>query len=456
MPRGNETTQRASLADSPALLCMSLREPSHSTYLRSFSPCCFDANSTRSHSKDAFVGRTDVKTALECEVACAAEPRCNYFSSVAFAPFWKEQACYLCSRCDNFYWRAAIRENLASTTTSWRFEREVAASGGTVHLKRPPLPPPSWIHPHAQGSSWHTCPVEFKAYAAYFNVEDRTRSYEARAREVRAAHGELPTIVAPTFVALDGRLTSICKVPRVASTLMSSILIHRFEGAVSIDRLSNSHKHNFSTFSKALEAERRIAFVRHPTAWIISGYAHLRLKGYLQAGRMPLQAFLQAPRRPLRNATLLEVLDDCEAAQRFTLSMRHEERMQWHHLLPPQQCRCGQQCGLGYDYYRVEEHDVTTVVGSLVHPRHLPTALDPNETVVHSQPYDASVWCNETCVDLLNEHTSKSRAALGYPTPLKYESLRKAQHANETAWRKCMDEHDAAWHGTAWKSCTSF
>merc|ERR1712083_1166839 len=86
------------------------------------------------------------------------------------------------------------------------------------------------------------------------------------------------------------------------------------------------------------------------------------------------------------------------------------------HVLPPQHCRCGMQCGISYLTYKMEEHDLGSVLGALGVPL---TALPSNGTVV--RPYFAPInrapdmhsFVTKSDVARLDALTALERFALG-------------------------------------------
>lgn len=209
----------------------------------------------------------------------------------------------------------------------------------------------------------------------------------------------------------------VCRAAKVGSQLLRAVSASCSTGKP-FTSLSNSEQHRqqrLATQQQLLSnSSRRIAFVRHPVARIISGFAQITIREKPTLWTVEDALSGHASRAPATWAAawssfvdFLELSYDasCANANEFDTDPRLQ------HVLPPQHCRCGLECGIAFDIFRVEEEDITAVLRRFLPASVLPP---PGKQMVHTNQYNVTSFASPRSLALLARLTQRERTYLGY------------------------------------------
>lgn len=209
---------------------------------------------------------------------------------------------------------------------------------------------------------------------------------------------------------------AICTPPRVGSTLLRQLkkneIVHYNTtwGASSCNQVASARNH--------------IMFIRHPGMALIAGYQHNIEKFFMGIPERLLVRGSYPTQASALGRFLMEHLVgkyECGPARSYLERTRRTHNLlagNLLHLMPPQRCHCNFHCGARPQVFRIEEHDITQVLRE-----HVPLAVLPSVSIVHpTRPYNASSFCDDDCLQLVNEITIKDRELFGY-APLTHACL---------------------------------
>mmetsp|Transcript_29261 Transcript_29261/g.68457 ORF Transcript_29261/g.68457 Transcript_29261/m.68457 type:complete len:274 (-) Transcript_29261:429-1250(-) len=223
----------------------------------------------------------------------------------------------------------------------------------------------------------------------------------------------------------------MCRTPKVGSTLVRQ----------ACSRLKQQSLYCVVASRDALgsNCSTRVVFVRHPVSRLISGFTTITSVASPELWARPpaqMTSLFKARRsggsHVYRGSNATQVAATWSQAwnvfmrwlplvYRSTCKNAHEysTHLELQHVLPPQHCRCGMGCGLWYQRYKMEEHDLGAVLSTLGVPR---TALPAVGSVVRPKWGGSSLtngswlhsFISKEDVARLDALTAHERSSLGY------------------------------------------
>lgn len=224
--------------------------------------------------------------------------------------------------------------------------------------------------------------------------------------------------VSPILFELDSQDNTVvvCRTPKVGSLLIRSMAVAHADKEPYKTQKNRDVRHlthaNVTVALKgpvegyrllnSVDGVTRLMFVRHPVERILAGYVELlnpetAAKGSVTDKSDQFETWLNkflAPRYSSR----------CTSTQQL-----YSFHGVYQHYLPAQHCRCGMPCGVDWQFFKTEEHDISEVLS-----KHVPDLPRPDSEVVHHNEYIKEDFLTPAAIATLNDMTRTEREFFGY------------------------------------------